>query len=259
MSKIGNNIFIGGTGQVAWALGRMLVQNGQRVYAVVGRSVDATLELAAELSANACRWEDLTLEAGDCLILAVKDDAIATCASLIPPSNAFVFHCAGAVSHHVLKTCGPHIGVMYPLQSLRKDIRVPHTVPFLLTTSTPEAYEVAEALVAHMGCRAQQVSDEERLRYHLAAVLVNNLTNHLFSLAHAFCGREGIDFAQLIPLIQETAARLDYAAPAALQTGPAVRGDLQTKLVHEQLLASYPELLDWYRLSWEQIRARLGH
>ena len=40
----------------------------------------------------------------------------------------------------------------------------------------------------------------------------------------------GLDFDLLKPLIAETAAKaLDAASPAAVQTGPAVRGDVPTK------------------------------
>lgn len=256
MSKIRNNIIIGGTGQVAWALCRMLVRAGIPVKTVLGRTDASASKLASELGASSRSWMDAKLDRGDCLLLAVKDDAIADCASLLWGTDAFVFHCAGAVSHRVLEGCGPHVGVIYPLQSLRKDIRLPDVIPFLITTSTPEAALVAESFVSGIGSTWLHVSDEERLRYHLAAVMVNNLTNHLFTLTDEFCKQENIAFAQLIPLIQETTARLNLAAPQDLQTGPAVRGDNSTREAHERLLEAYPDLLAWYQLSWDQIRAR---
>jgi predicted short-subunit dehydrogenase-like oxidoreductase (DUF2520 family) len=146
--------------------------------------------------------------------------------------------------------------VLYPLQSLRKDIRLPAAIPFLLTCSSDESAHVAHELVGLMGCSATQVSNEERIRYHLAAVLVNNIPNHLFTLAHAFCVEEKLDFLQLFPLMQETVARLTTAAPQTMQTGPAVRGDEHTKAAHTLLLQPYSDLQAWYTLSWNQIRAR---
>ena len=47
----------------------------------------------------------------------------------------------------------------------------------------------------------------------------------------------GLDFGLLKPLIAETTAKaLDAASPAAVQTGPAVRGDLATQERHAAML-----------------------
>ena len=257
MSNISNNIFIGGTGQVASALGRLIKQANIPINGVVSRSLTSAEGLAGQLGTVAFTWDQLDIQDGDCLILAVKDDALVALVDQLPRTNAFVFHCAGAAPTTALSKLGSNTGVIYPLQSLRKDIRLPARIPFLLTCSSQVAEEMAEQLVRAMQCPFLHVTDEQRLRYHLAAVLVNNLTNHLFNLADEFCAHEQLDFQQLLPLIQETTARLEFAAPGKLQTGPAVRGDEQTRQAHERLLAAYPDLLKWYTLSWEQIRKRV--
>jgi hypothetical protein len=57
----------------------------------------------------------------------------------------------------------------------------------------------------------------------------------------------------LMPLIEETATRLQKAPPENLQTGPAVRKDYESIRKHLTLLESYPEIQNLYRTLTEQI------
>ena len=85
------------------------------------------------------------------------------------------------------------------------------------------------------------------------AVMVNNFTNHLYALIEKYCKDEGLDFYLLLPLIQETAARLEDASPSKTQTGPAIRGDDATIEKHLDLLNKYPQLKKIYELFTESI------
>jgi hypothetical protein len=51
----------------------------------------------------------------------------------------------------------------------------------------------------------------------------------------------------------ETAEKVQERFPAAVQTGPAVRNDLQTMAAHEQLLESDVFLQNLYRLLSEGV------
>jgi hypothetical protein len=73
-------------------------------------------------------------------------------------------------------------------------------------------------------------------------VIVNNFVNHLYALAESYCNSEGIDFELLIPLIKETAERVQYITPLQSQTGPALRNDTDTIQKHIELLQKYPAL-----------------
>jgi predicted short-subunit dehydrogenase-like oxidoreductase (DUF2520 family) len=76
--------------------------------------------------------------------------------------------------------------------------------------------------------------------------MVNNFTNHIYALVEKYCREEGLDFYLLLPLIRETAARLDNISPALSQTGPASRGDVTTIEKHMALLEKYPQLRNLY-------------
>ena len=58
-----------------------------------------------------------------------------------------------------------------------------------------------------------------------------------------------------MPLIRETAGRLEQFAPADVQTGPAVRGDAGTIATHLKILSNYKNLNVLYRLFSVQIEA----
>src|SRR4029079_14687211 len=96
--------------------------------------------------------------------------------------------------------------------------------------------------------------DKERLKLHVAAVIVSNFTNHLYKLAEDYCKKEGLDFNQLIPLIEETAQRLKAISPSDTQTGPAVRHDDPTIQQHLSILEKYPHLKKIYEMMTESIQ-----
>ena len=97
-------------------------------------------------------------------------------------------------------------------------------------------------------------NDETRLQYHLSAIIVSNFSNHLFALAKEYADRNNIDFNLLLPLIEETVDRLRYFQPAAMQTGPAARGDETTMQKHLQLLNDFPQLRNIYEVMSDSIR-----
>jgi hypothetical protein len=53
-------------------------------------------------------------------------------------------------------------------------------------------------------------------------------------------------FKMLIPLILETAYRVQAVSPSKVQTGPAVRKDIITLDKHLRILAAHPKLRTMY-------------
>ena len=99
-----------------------------------------------------------------------------------------------------------------------------------------------------------QANDDDRLKLHVAAVIVSNFTNHLYVLAAEYCIKEGLDFKQLLPLIEETSLRIKTSSPKEAQTGPALRHDKETIQKHLELLKGYPQLKNIYLLMTESIQ-----
>ena len=86
------------------------------------------------------------------------------------------------------------------------------------------------------------------------AVFCCNFANHCFSLGAELLERHGhIPFSVMLPLIDETAAKLYSMSPRAAQTGPAVRWDTNVMDAHLQLLADSPEMQQIYELMSKSI------
>ena len=101
--------------------------------------------------------------------------------------------------------------------------------------------------------KVQYADDEQRQKMHVAAVIVNNFTNYIYTLNNDFCKKEGIDFSMLFPLLSETVNRLQHNAPDMMQTGPAKRNDAVTIQKHLYSLTPYPELQQLYKTFSELI------
>jgi predicted short-subunit dehydrogenase-like oxidoreductase (DUF2520 family) len=230
------NVTIIGTGNVATVLGRLMVGRGHTVQEVYGRNRDAVTDLAALLQARAVtELSDITT-GFDLYLIAVADEALPLVAQALRLKDEIVVHTAGAVSRQLLEPCSMNHGVMYPLQSLLKqDTSVPE-IPFLVDGADEFTTEKIEAFARTLGTMVTRAGDEERRRYHLNAVLVNNFVNMLYQYAYNDCAANGLDFNMLHPIIMETANRSLKDDPAVWQTGPALRHDVSTMKRHMKMI-----------------------
>ncbi|HEY4153951.1 MAG TPA: DUF2520 domain-containing protein, partial [Puia sp.] len=145
-------------------------------------------------------------------------------------------------------------GVLYPLQSFRRELEDQPEFPLLIDANSPGSLEELKKMAAGLSKTILPAGNEMRLKYHLAAVLAGNFSNHLYSLTESWCRREEIDFGLLQPLIRETAGRLLNELPENLQTGPAIRNDTETLEKHRELLQKYPELSQLYEVMTRSIQ-----
>jgi predicted short-subunit dehydrogenase-like oxidoreductase (DUF2520 family) len=244
-----------GSGNIATVFGQRLAAGGHTILQVMSRNAAHAEALASVLG---CPWTDSMARLnpdGDAYILAVSDPAVYETAAVLRLGNALVVHTAGAVSLEVLKPVSERYGVLYPLQSIRKEVGFPPRIPLLIDASEEEAWEQVRSLAGAISDRVRPAGDEQRLRLHVGAVFVNNFPNYLYTLTEAYLKEQAMDFSYLQPLLQETVRRLETYSPAEVMTGPAYRGDATTIAQHEALLAGHPELLEWYRLFTDRIRA----
>ena len=170
----------------------------------------------------------------DVTILAVSDDAICEVSKKI--DNSFVVHTSGSMPLNELKN-NSRKGVFYMLQTFTKDKSVDFSqIPFCLEAENKEDYQVLESLSKMLSKRVYSISSEQRKILHVAAVFVNNFTNHLFKIGNDICKENNVPFEILHPLIQETAIKILSVSPEEAQTGPAKRNDEKTIKNHLTLL-----------------------
>lgn len=247
-------IVIIGTGNVATILGKRFLAAEHEIVQVWGRNRLHAEELADMLSASFTADLKHTDPSADLYVIAVSDTAIASVAAELSVNNKLVVHTAGAVSKDVLSACSKNYGVLYPLQSLRSELNELPDIPFLVDGNTEDDLTLITEFAGTLSNQVQQASDEQRLKLHLAAVMVSNFTNHLYALAKAYCLHEQVDFTMLLPLISAVADRLHEHEPAAVQTGPAMRNDQATIQKHLELLQTHPALKVMYTMFTESIR-----
>lgn len=249
------DIVIIGSGNVAAVLGRKFKTAGHDILQVYSRNASAATELAYEWNTESTNYKSTINKNADVYLVAVSDAAITTVIDDIKLPGKVVAHTAASVPKEVLKHVTAHYGVFYPLQSLRKEINTLPDVPIFFDGSDEVTKKMLEALAHSISeGNVTEAGDYDRLKLHVAAVVVSNFATHLYKLAEDYCKNEGIDFKQLLPLIEETALRLKISSPKETQTGPALRHDKETIQKHLELLKGHPRLKNIYLLMTESIQ-----
>jgi predicted short-subunit dehydrogenase-like oxidoreductase (DUF2520 family) len=247
------NLVILGSGNVATILSRLLVKAGQRVMQVFSRDPDHAARLAAELATDAVSELHQIRPDADIYLIALSDDALLTLPGSCHFGKKLVLHTAGSVSQEFLSLLSRNYGVLYPLQSLRRESSEIPVIPLLVDANTTENLTLVTDIAGLISPQVHRAGDEERAKLHLASVIVNNFGNHLYTLAETFCREEKIPFSLLGPLIDETARRIRWLPPQSAQTGPAARGDHQTIEKHLEYLRGYPETRRIYEIMTQSI------
>ena len=132
-------------------------------------------------------------------------------------------------------------------------------IPVLIDGNTEEDRTLLVDFANTITDQVRIADDEERLKMHIAAVMVSNFTNHIYTLAEDYCTSEQVDFKFLFPLIVAIAQRLYEFSPSKVQTGPAVRGDDATIEQHLSLLKDYPEQRELYKWFSERIKKKFKY
>ncbi|MCE2962733.1 MAG: Rossmann-like and DUF2520 domain-containing protein [Chitinophagales bacterium] len=238
-------VVIIGAGNVAYHLIRSITSSGNKLVQICNRTLGniqpfSQTNITGNL--NAIRQD------ADIYIICVKDIAIADIASKINLGNKLIVHTSGNRSMDLLKDCSTNYGVFYPIQSFTKNIPINFKkVPLILEASNDEAQEMLVDFSRTISNQVILMNELDRQKLNVAGVFVNNFTNYIYSLAHDYLSKEGIDFNIVQPLIQNTVDKLVLGNPQDMQTGPAVRNDLDTIQAHTKLLENYPQLKEIYQ------------
>ncbi|MDO6674979.1 DUF2520 domain-containing protein [Tenacibaculum sp. 1_MG-2023] len=192
------------------------------------------------------------LTKADVYIIAVSDDAIGDVSHKIEQKNGLVVHTSGSVAIQSLQNTGRK-GIFYLLQSFSKDKEVNFDeIPFCLEAENEEDLQLLEDLAKSIGKKIYRINSEQRKRLHVAAVFVNNFTNHMYKIGADICNEYQVPFEVLQPLVKETAQKITKLSPEAAQTGPAKRNDQKTIQNHLALLNA--EQQEIYKLITKSIQ-----
>jgi predicted short-subunit dehydrogenase-like oxidoreductase (DUF2520 family) len=246
--KLIQNISIVGSGNVAYHLGIALKNSGVKINFVNARNIEDGTRLAEILDSKFTSELHLLANA-DLVLLCIPDDVIYILIDQIPNEN--IAYTSGSVELKQIE--GKNIGVFYPLQTfLKSDTLAIDKVPFFIEASNTTLENNLISLAKKISNNVSIVSSEERKKYHLSAVFINNFTNHLLYLAKKEADKNGIVWENLLPLLEETLKKNLISNPFDNQTGPAKRNDNQTINKHLSMLDGKSKEI--YQLITESIK-----
>ena len=177
------------------------------------------------------------LKEADLYIIAVTDNAIAEVSAQLPFNNQLVAHTSGTASIETLDDKNRR-GVFYPLQTFSKNKEVDFSaIPICVEAENTFDFRVLETVAKSISNSVFPINSEQRKALHVAAVFVNNFTNHLYQIGQEICEANQVPFEILKPLIQETADKINTLNPIDAQTGPAKRHDSITIEAHLEYLS----------------------
>ncbi|PHR47360.1 MAG: NADP oxidoreductase [Fluviicola sp.] len=225
-------ISIVGTGNVAHHLGRALKKNNFQIDGVWGRTKKNALQLADDLKTISFENINDIPKSTDLIMICVSDSAIEEIVDTIP-NHLPIAYTSGSVSLESFPK-KDKIGVFYPLQTFTKSRDISFdSIPLLIESGNEEFANSLRNCANELSETVRFTSSAERFQIHIAAVMVNNFTNHLYHLADLHMKNHHLPFAILKPLILETAEKVQDVTPSMAQTGPAKRKD--SKIIEKHL------------------------
>ena len=240
-----------GAGRVASCMGPRLKQAGHTVTGVYSRTLANAEQLANVVGAPAFDRLESVPEA-DVYLVMLSDDALIQLAPAIVKGReeALFLHTAGSVPMDLWKDAGAlRYGVLYAMQTFSKGADIDWTqVPVFVEGCNPDELRLVTVLASGLSGKVTELSSEGRKKLHVAAVFTCNFSNHMYAIAEQLLSSEGVPFSVMLPLVRETARKVEAMSPADAQTGPAIRGDRKVMGEHLALLKDYPEYADLYRL-----------
>lgn len=231
-----------GAGNLATHLGKALHAAGHDMVQVFSRTMQSAETLASLLDAEPLTDMAQVRDDADVYIFSVKDSALEQLVSQLCGGEKKVFlHTAGSMPMSVFRGKALHYGVLYPMQTFSKQREVDFSIiPCFIEANDEFALKQIEGLAGQISHRVFQLSSEDRKYLHLSAVFACNFANHCYAASQELLQQHGIPFDVMLPLIDETAAKVHGMTPKKAQTGPAVRYDENVIGKQIQLLENQP-------------------
>ncbi len=236
-----------GAGNVATHISRHLYSRGHSISCVYSKTEGSATNLAERLNCTGTSSPESVPPSADFYIICTPDHVIPEIVQKFQNREGIWLHTAGAVTVEVFKGYHSNFGVLYPLQTFRKNYQVslPDT-PLLIEGSAPAITKSIKNLAHAISRNVHEMDSSSRLVTHLAAVFANNFTNHMVHIAQEILRGHDIDLELIDPLVNETFNKLSDHGATSTQTGPAFRGDNETMKKHLEILKKNPDVEKLY-------------
>lgn len=250
------NIVILGAGNVATHLYRVFETSAETTVVQVYNRNSEKLKFFAKKTNTTT---DLSaLKTADIYIISITDDYISDLSEALPFQNRLVVHTSGSIDITKLSSKNRR-GVFYPLQTFSAATTINFlNIPICLETESNTDLSTLKTLAEQISNTVHIIDSKQRKALHIAAVFVNNFTNHLYQKGEEICLENNVDFKLLKPLILETANKIQDLSPKNSQTGPAKRQDKNVIEQHLTFLKTNNQQ-DIYKLLTNSIQHTHGN
>ncbi len=251
-------IFLG-AGNVAWHLAGELKNNGFNIKQIYSRTLKSATELALRTDSEAVNLIE-NIEDTELYIVSVPDKILQELSKnkifRNKINNKLVIHTAGSVDMDILSDLSENFGVFYPLQTFSKQKKINFSdIPICIEANSVKNENILLEIAGKISTDVQKINSLQRKYIHLSAVFSCNFVNRFYSISEEILAQNNINFDILKPLIKETTEKLlTIGNPKELQTGPAVRNDIQTMKKHLELLKTTPDYQKLYKIISENIK-----
>ena len=205
------------------------------------KGIRTELVHARPLTANS-QQPTADLPKADCYIYTVADHVLKEVVSLVKAPQALHLHTSGSMPIDVFGDDKPHSGILYFFQSFSKETLIDDWsgIPCFIEGHNIDDIAAIYSLAQCLTSRIYEANQHDRERLHIAGVFANNYTNLMYRIAEEVLKDTQIPFNALLPLIDQTAAKMHTIKPLDAQTGPAKRGDHEVMNHHLEILQTTP-------------------
>jgi predicted short-subunit dehydrogenase-like oxidoreductase (DUF2520 family) len=261
-----HNIAIVGAGKVGTVLGRVLVENGEKIVCVVSRTMKSA-KVAGKFLRCKNVSDSLTAipSSTDLIYITTPHEAIEDVVrglawfGDIDFRRLSVCHASGMLTARALAPVaerGATVFSFHPLQTFPRDFRPKDIVPtargiYYAVDGTPKAVKTARQFARKLEGKVIVVKPEMRAFYHAACVVGSNHLTTVMSILESMFKRFGSsekDFFKVFqPILISTLRNVKLSSPQAALTGPVARGGVETVAGHFASIKKLaPELLPYF-------------
>lgn len=229
---------------MAHALGN-LFQKKHNIIQVFSRNKKTGASLAKNFKCvYSASLKDINTQA-DFYFLCVPDDEIKKVSKSLKHVKGIVIHHSGSRSIHEI--AHPSKAVIYPFTSVNKTTVIDKKeLPLFYQATGKHELFLVKQLLNGFKFTPTETTDTKRAKLHLAAVFVNNFTNHLYYQTGKIIGNDKKALDMLVLLAQQSLDNFKRGKTKENQTGPARRKDINTVKNHVKLLKKESKIRDIY-------------
>lgn len=256
LHNMNKTVVLIGAGNVATHIALNLIHKGCTLLQVWSRTILSAKTLADRVGCEAITDISDIKQNADLYIISVADSALGNTIKELSRvcKTGVVVHTAGSVPMCVFENHFKHYGVLYPMQTFSKQKKVEFkSIPCFVEASDEQTLDFIKTIANLLTNNVYELSSDNRRWLHLSAVFACNFTNACYRMAQDILEKHGIDFDVMLPLLDETTAKLHTLKPSQAQTGPAARKDYNVMDEHVAMLNNDANLQNIYRLMSAQI------